>query len=383
MVYRSYGKRVKEKISALGMGTMRLPTGPDGEVAGPQAIELMEASFDAGINYADTAYPYHNGTSEGFLAEALNNGWRDKVYIADKLPIWEVTTYADQTPLFETQLKRLQTERIDFYLLHTLNKNYWKTVQKAESIRWIDELKKSGRIRYAGFSFHDDFDLFKTIIDAYDWDFCQIQYNYAYPQTQAGMRGLQYAASKGIGVAVMEPLLGGFLSDAKLPPQAKQLFNDAGLDPVATALRWLWNQPDVGTVLSGMSSRQQLDENLKTASTSAIGGLTAVEKATLEMVCSVFRDEVEIPCTACGYCTKYCPVGINIPEMFALYTAHTLAEGGNRLPKILYECMQPNEKASACIRCEKCLSHCPQHLPSPLHLLSVARTFSLKPIDTP
>lgn len=385
MVYRSYGTRVKEKVSALGMGTMRLPTGPDGEVNGPQAIELMEAAFDAGINYADTAYPYHSGTSEGFLAEALNNGWRDKVYIADKLPIWEVTAYADQTPLFETQLKRLQTDRIDFYLLHTLNKNYWKTVQKAESIRWIDELKKSGRIRYAGFSFHDDFDLFKTIIDAYDWDFCQIQYNYAYPQTQAGMRGLHYAASKGIGVAVMEPLLGGFLSDAKLPLQAKQLFNDTGLDPVATALRWLWNQPEVGTVLSGMSSRQQLDENLKTASTSAIGGLSAAEKETLKKVCSIFRDEVEIPCTACGYCLKYCPVGINIPEMFALYTSHTLAQGVNRLPKILYGCMQPNERASACIRCEKCLSHCPQHLPIPLHLLSVAKTFAEPetPIDTP
>ncbi|MEI6647399.1 MAG: aldo/keto reductase [bacterium] len=376
MVYRSYGKKIDVKVSALGMGTMRLPTQPDGTVDGPQAIELMEAAFDAGINYADTAFPYHAETSEGFLAEALNNGWRDKVYIADKLPIWNVQKYEDQTPLFNTQLKRLQTERIDFYLLHTLNKNYWKTVQVAKSIRWIDELKKSGRIRYAGFSFHDDFDLFKTIIDAYDWDFCQIQYNYAYPHTQAGMRGLHYAASKGIGVAVMEPLLGGFLCDAKLPPAAIQIFKDAGLDPVATALRWLWNQPEVGTVLSGMSSRAQLDENLKTASTASSGGLSAVEKEVIEKVCSVFRTSVEIPCTACGYCLKYCPVGVNIPEMFALYTAHTLAQGKNHLQKVLYTCMQPNERADACITCEQCLSHCPQNLPIPHHLKTVAKTFA-------
>ena len=376
MVYRSYGKKIDVKVSALGMGTMRLPTRPDGAVDGPQAIELMEAAFDAGINYADTAFPYHAETSEGFLAEALNNGWRDKVYVADKLPIWNVQKYEDQTPLFNTQVERLQTERIDFYLLHTLNKNYWKTVHVAESIRWIDELKKSGRIRYAGFSFHDDFDLFKTVIDAYDWDFCQIQYNYAYPHTQAGIRGLHYAASKGIGVAIMEPLLGGFLCDAKLPPAAKQIFNDAGLDPVATALRWLWNQPEVGPVLSGMSSRSQLDENLKTASMAASGGLSLVEKEALEKVCSVFRDSVEIPCTACGYCLKYCPEGVNIPEMFALYTAHTIAQGGNRLPKVLHDCMQPNERASACIGCEQCLSHCPQHLPIPHHLQAIAKTFA-------
>ena len=376
MVYRSYGNKIDVKVSALGMGTMRLPTRPDGAVDGPKAIELMEASFDAGINYADTAFPYHSETSEGFLAEALNNGWRDKVYVADKLPIWSVQKYEDQTPLFKTQLKRLQTERIDFYLLHTLNKNYWKTVQVAESIRWIDELKKSGRIRYAGFSFHDDFDLFKTIIDAYDWDFCQIQYNYAYPNTQAGMRGLQYAASKGIGVAIMEPLLGGFLCDAKLPPAAKQIFHDAGLDPVATALRWLWNQPEVGTVLSGMSSLPQLAENLKSASTASIGGLSKAEKEAIAKVCTIFRDEVEIPCTACGYCLKYCPVGVNIPEMFALYTAHTLAQGGNRLPKVLHDCMQPNERAGACIACGECLSHCPQRLPIPEHLRTVAKTFA-------
>lgn len=376
MNYRAYGKKIDRSVSALGMGTMRLPTGPDGEVDGPQAIALMEAAFDAGINYADTAYPYHAGTSEGFLAQALNNGWRDKVHVADKLPIWEVHSYADQTPLFETQLKRLQADHIDFYLLHTLNKNYWKTVQAAESIRWIDELKKSGRIRYAGFSFHDDFDLFKTIIDAYDWDFCQIQYNYAYPQTQAGIRGLQYAASKGIGVAVMEPLLGGFLSAAKLPPPAQQLFKESGLDPVAAALRWQWNQPEVGVVLSGMSSLQQLKDNLKTAASASVACLSDAEKDLLEKVRAIFRDTVEIPCTACGYCRPYCPVGVNIPEMFALYTAHQLAQGGNRLPGILYNCMQPTERASACIACGACLSHCPQHLPIPEHLSTVAKTFA-------
>lgn len=376
MNYRTYGKKIDFKVSALGMGTMRLPTKPEGDVDGPQAIVLMEAAFDAGVNYADTAYPYHDGTSEGFLAQALNNGWRDKVLVADKLPIWDVHAYTDQMPLFETQLKRLQTDHIDFYLLHALNKNYWKIVQEADSIRWIDELKKSGRIRYAGFSFHDDFDLFKTIIDEYDWDFCQIQYNYVYPHTQAGVRGLHYAASKGIGVAIMEPLLGGFLTDTKLPPEAQQLFKEVGLDPVATALRWQWNQPEVGVVLSGMSSLQQLKENLKTASSATIGALSEREQEILEKVYTLFREAVEIPCTACGYCQPHCPVGVNIPEMFALYTTHTIAKGESRLPRVLYNGMQPTERASACIACGACLSHCPQHLPIPDHLRTVAKTFA-------
>ncbi len=374
MRYRPYGSKTDVLVSMLGIGAMRLPL-TDSKINDARAIELMEMGFDGGINYIDTAYVYNDGESERVVGYALNNGWRDKVYVATKMPVWELEKPGDQETRLRTQLARLQTQRIDFYLLHSLNKRYWENVLKSDSLAWLDEEKKRGRIRFAGFSFHDDFEMFKTILDAYDWDFCQIQYNYAQHDIQAGTRGLQYAHNKGIGIAVMEPLFGGFLTGPQLPPGANSLFEEYGVNPVSSALRWIWNQPEPTVVLSGMSEKYQMKDNLRTAETADAGVLTEREKQVLEKVCRYMRENVPIPCSKCGYCLKSCPVGVKIPFMFDIYNKHLLVERKHALQPALYNSVMSNEKASACIRCGACKKHCPQSIDIPLWLEKVAAEF--------
>ena len=374
MRYRPYGSKTDVLVSMLGIGAMRLPL-TDSKINDARAIELMEMGFDGGINYIDTAYVYNDGESERVVGYALNNGWRDKVYVATKMPVWELEKPGDQETRLRTQLARLQTQRIDFYLLHSLNKRYWENVLKSDSLAWLDEEKRRGRIRFAGFSFHDDFEMFKTILDAYDWDFCQIQYNYAQHDIQAGTRGLQYAHSKGIGIAVMEPLFGGFLTGPQLPPGANSLFEEYGVNPVSSALRWIWNQPEPTVVLSGMSEKYQMKDNLRTAETADAGVLTEREKQVLEKVCRYMRENVPIPCSKCGYCLKSCPVGVKIPFMFDIYNKHLLVERKHALQPALYNSVMSNEKASACIRCGACKKHCPQSIDIPSWLEKVAAEF--------
>ena len=374
MRYRPYGAKTDVLVSMLGIGAMRLPM-VDGKIDDPRAIDLIETGLDGGINYIDTAYVYNDGESERVTGLALNNGWRDKVYVATKMPVWELEKPGDQNPFLETQLARLQSPQIDFYLLHALNKRHWKNVCDSRSMEWLDEEKKRGRIRFAGFSFHDDFDLFKEIVDAYDWDFCQIQYNYAQQDMQAGVRGLQYAHGKGIGVAIMEPLFGGFLTGPQMPPGASRLFEEYGVNPVSSALRWIWSQPEPAVVLSGMSEKYQMKDNLRTVETADVGVLSDREKGVLEKVCSFFREHVPIACSKCGYCLKSCPVGVKIPFMFDLYNKHLLVERQHTLQPALYRSVLLNEKASACTQCGNCKRHCPQELDIPAWLLKVAAEF--------
>ena len=374
MRYRVFGSRTNVRVSILGFGAMRLPV-VDGKMDHPRAIELLEAGLDGGINYVDTAYAYNAGENEVVVGELLNNGWRDKIYVATKLPVWELKKEGDQNDLFETQLKRLQCERSDFYLLHAINKRHWDTLLKTRTLEWLDREKKSGRIRFAGFSFHDDFELFKQVVDAYDWDFCQIQYNYAQVDVQAGVRGLKYAADKGIGVVIMEPLFGGFLTGAQLPPGGCRLFEESGLNPVASALRWLWNQPEPAVVLSGMSEMNQVQENLQTASAAESGTLQNIEMDVLKRVCHLIDELLPINCTKCGYCLKSCPVGVKIPMMFDLYNKYILVERKHTLQSALYIGTLPHEKASACIQCGKCLEHCPQEIDIPSWLKKVTAEF--------
>ena len=374
MRYRPFGSRTNVLVSMLGFGAMRLPLS-EGRIDGPRAIDVIETGFNGGINYIDTAYVYNDGESERVVGEALANGWRDRVYLATKLPTWDVVRPGDPYPLFETQLKRLRTERVDFYLLHSLNKQFWKNVQSARLLEWLDEEKRRGRIRFAGFSFHDDFELFKEIVDAYDWDFCQIQYNYAQSDIQAGTRGLQYAAGKGIGVAVMEPLFGGFLTGPQMPPGACQLFEEHGLNPVSSALRWLWNKPEPSVVLSGMGDKNQVKDNLRIAETADVGVLTEREKQVLDQVCVFIRQNVPIGCSKCGYCLKSCPVGVKIPVVFDIYNKHLLMERKHLLQPALYRGLLPSEKASACIGCGQCKEHCPQSIDIPFWLKKVAAEF--------
>ena len=374
MRYRPYGAKTDVLVSMLGIGAMRLPL-TDGKIDDARAVELIETGFDGGVNYIDTAYAYNDGDSERVVGLALNNGWRDKVYVASKMPVWELEKPGDQDARMQTQLKRLQAQSVDFYLLHALNKRYWKNVLKSNSLAWLDEEKRRGRIRFAGFSFHDDFEVFKAIVDAYDWDFCQIQYNYAQHDIQAGTRGLQYAHSKGIGVAIMEPLFGGFLTGPQMPPGASLLFEEYGVNPVSSALRWVWNQPEPAVVLSGMSEKYQMKDNLRTVETADVGVLTEREKQVLEKVCRYMRENVPIPCSKCGYCLKSCPVGVNIPFMFDIYNKHLLVERKHALQPALYKSVMQNEKASACIRCGACKKHCPQSIDIPAWLAKVAAEF--------
>ena len=266
MRYRLFGTRTNVLLSILGFGAMRFPL-VDEKIDRSKAFELLDAGLDGGINYIDTAYVYNNGDSEVLLGEYLaeDPSRREKAYVATKLPVWDLKQDGDQNALFETQLSRLQSETSDFYLLHAINKRHWDIIKNTHTLEWLDEEKKRGRIRFAGFSFHDDYELFKEVVDAYDWDFCQIQYNYAQEDVQAGVRGLKYAHAKGLGVAIMEPLFGGFLTGPQMPPGACRLFEESELDPVFGALRWLWNQPELSVVLSGMVDLYQVTDNLKTA----------------------------------------------------------------------------------------------------------------------
>ena len=374
MRYRPFGEKTNVLVSMLGFGAMRLPMA-EGQIDVPRAVDLIETGLCGGINYIDTAYVYNDGESEKVVGRALDNGWRDKVYVATKLPTWSVEKPGDQHAFFETQLARLRAHRIDFYLLHSLNKQHWKNALSSRSLEWLDEEKRRGRIRFAGFSFHDDFELFKTIVDAYDWDFCQIQYNYAQQDVQAGVRGLRYAAGKGIGVAVMEPLFGGFLTGPQMPPGASRLFEEHGLNPVSSALRWIWNQPEPSVVLSGMGDKYQVKDNLRAVATADVGVLTEREKLVLEKVCQFIRDHVPIACSTCGYCLKSCPVGVKIPVMFDLYNKYLLTERKHRLQPALYGGMIAKEKASACVACGQCKMHCPQGLDIPAWLVKVAAEF--------
>jgi predicted aldo/keto reductase-like oxidoreductase len=374
MRYRPFGSRTNVLVSALGMGAMRLPM-RDGRIDDARAVELIEAALQGGVNYVDTAYVYNDGESERVVGLALDNGWRDKAYVATKLPVWNMERPGDQEAPFQTQLARLRAQRVDFYLLHALNRRHWKCALDSRSLEWLDEQKRRGRIRFAGFSFHDEFELFKEIVDAYDWDFCQIQYNYAQPDVQAGRRGLQYAAAKGIGVAVMEPLFGGFLSGPQLPPAASLLFEEAGVNPVSSALRWIWNQPEPSVVLSGMGDKNQLKDNLRTVESADVGLLSERERVVLEKVCRYIREHVPIGCSTCGYCLKSCPVGVKIPTLFDLYNKHLLVERRHTLQPALYRMMLPQEKASACVACGKCKLHCPQGLDIPAWLGKVAAEF--------
>jgi len=292
MKYRKFGKTGLD-ISVLGLGCMRLPViGKDrSRIEETEATKMVHLAIDEGINYIDTAYPYHTkdfskgGASEPFLAKALKNGYRERIYLATKLPCWLVHSRNDMDRYLEEQLKRLDTGCIDFYLLHALNRPTWKKMVRYGVFGFLDDAINSGEIRYAGFSFHDDIDLFKEIVDAHDWSFCQIQYNYFDEDFQAGRSGLEYATDKGLGVIVMEPLRGGSLIN-DLPNAARDVLVESagGRSRVEWALRWLWGQPQVSVILSGMSNLNQINENLALAETVSEAQWTIQDTETITKV---------------------------------------------------------------------------------------------------
>jgi predicted aldo/keto reductase-like oxidoreductase len=365
MKYRRFGT-LDWDVSVLGFGCMRLPTkdgrGYSEQVEERESIALIRRAIDRGVNYVDTAYPYHGGQSEIVLGKALQDGYRSKVRLATKSPVWLIQKPEDFDLYLREQLDRLQAEHIDFYLLHSLNSPRWPSILKFDVLRRAEAAVRDGRIGHIGFSFHDDFELFKKIVDAYPgWEFCQIQYNYMDIENQAGTAGLRYAAAKGLAVVVMEPLLGGRLAN---PPAAVARFlgdGPARRSPVDLALQWLWNQPEVATVLSGMGAMSQVEDNLRSAERAAVGSLTAEESALIERLRRAYLDRAAIPCTKCDYCMP-CPNGVNIPRNFELYN-DAIIHDDPTAPRFTYgRFLEEKERASACIQCRECEGKCPQSI---------------------
>ena len=373
MLYRKYGK-TNEEVSVLGFGCMRLPIigGDPTNIDEEKAIKMIRHSIDQGVNYIDTAYPYHGtgmgngGASEPFVAKALKDGYRERVKLATKLPSWLIKTRADMDRYLNEQLERLETDTIDFYLVHTLGSHTWPILKEAGITEFLDQAIKDGRIKHAGFSFHERVGLFKEIVDYYDWSFCQIQYNYLDEDYQAGKEGLVYAAKKGLGIAIMEPLRGGKLAE-NLPEEALQFFNQADVKrtPAEWALRWVWNHPEVSVVLSGMATMNHVTENLKVADDAQANSLTAKELYIIDQVKILYKERIKVNCTACAYCMP-CPTGVNIPGCFTVYNDYSVFGGApdtKERYKFTYNFRIGSKAlASNCVECGKCETHCPQSI---------------------
>lgn len=377
MLYRTMPKN-GDILSALGFGCMRLPM-LDGKVDEARAIAQIRSAIDGGVNYMDTAWPYHHGESEIVLGKALRDGYREKVKVATKLPSWLVQDRADMDRYLNAQLERLGVSCIDYYLVHALDGPLWDTVHGLGVLEFLDAAKADGRIVNAGFSFHGLAEDFRRIIDAYPWVFCQIQYNYLDETYQAGTEGLRYAAGKDIGVIIMEPLRGGNLGLVTAPPAVQAIWDESPVrrTPVEWALRWIWNHPEVTVVLSGMNEEAHIAENLAIAGSARAGTMTPQELELVARASDKYRELMKVRCTGCGYCMP-CPMGVSIPMCFETYNKMhmfgNIAEG-----KFLYALRMSGEiggegpgYASQCVSCGQCMENCPQHIAIPDVLAELA-----------
>lgn len=367
MNYRT--DRYGNQLSILGFGCMRFPQ-TLGKIDMKETEAEIMTAYEAGVNYYDTAYIYPG--SEAALGEILNkNQIREKVSIATKLPHYLIKSIADMDKIFAEELRRLRTDYIDYYLMHMLtDTETWERLKSLGIEEWIEKKKASGAIRQIGFSYHGNSEMFCKLVDAYDWDFCQIQYNYMDEHTQAGRRGLYHANKKGIPVIIMEPLRGGKLVH-RLPDSAKKIFADYKIQrtPAQWAFRWLWNQPEVTVVLSGMNSDEMVRDNIQTASTVEIGELGEAEEQMLKQVVDAINAKMKVGCTGCGYCMP-CPKGVDIPGTFAAYNRR-YAEGKfwSLVDYVICTTLRKNSTAASnCIQCGKCEKHCPQHIEIRKHL---------------
>jgi len=364
MKYRRFG-RLDWQVSALGFGAMRLPVidNDRSKINEPEAIRMIRYALDHGVNYIDTAWFYHDGNSEFLVGRALNHGYREKVKLATKLPSRNVQTADDFDRFLNEQLTRLQSDHIDFYLLHGLNKVSWPKLRDLDVFNWAESALSDGRIGYLGFSFHDEYDVFKEIIDSYDrWTLCQIQYNFMDTEYQAGSKGLRYAAEKGLAVVVMEPIRGGLLA-SKLPETVVGLWESAPKrrSPAEWALQWVWNQPEVSTVLSGMTLMEHVVENVDAADRSGPNALTDDELSLIDRVKGEYKNRSLIPCTNCRYCLP-CPNNVNIPGILSIYNDATIFNDVGRARHLYPIRIQEGERASQCIECRECEELCPQEI---------------------
>lgn len=372
MQYRKFGK-LDWKGSALGFGTMRLPQvgqGMDSPIDEAEAIKMIRYAIDNGVNYVDTAFPYNNGGSERAVGKALRDGYRQKVRLATKLSSMSLQSPDEFDRFLNSQLKRLQTDKIDYYLLHAMNRNSWQLMKDWKAIQFVEKKIAEGKIGYLGFSFHNPYEVFKEIIDYYDnWTFCQVQYNYLDENNQAGRKGVEYAAAKGLAVVVMEPLRGGQL--ARVPPSAvaeEWVEAEKQRSRVEWALDWVWNQPEISVALSGMSTMEQTMQNVDFASRSGAEMLSAADLDLFKKVVKAYSSLSPIPCTACRYCQP-CPNGVNIPGIFELYNDKVVNENFQAMLWYATDLGMPVEqRADNCKECGECIEKCPQQINIPEEL---------------
>ncbi|MHA1191342.1 MAG: aldo/keto reductase [Promethearchaeota archaeon] len=395
MKYRKMGSLGWE-VSALGFGAMRLPVNQETkEVNEKEAIEMIHHAIDNGVNYVDTAYPYHDGKSEVIVGKALKDGYREKVTLTTKLPMWSVKETNDVDKFLSEQIERLQTTP-DIYLFHGLNKGRLEKIKELDLIKKMEEARANGLIKYIGFSFHDSIDVFKEIIDFYEWDCCQIQLNYTDVNYQAGLEGLKYASKKGIAVIIMEPLRGGKLTipEKKLidVPEIKNVLDNAEIKRSMAdwALQYLWNMPEVSVVLSGMSNLQQVKENVQSADGSEINSLTDGEMRIIKNLQQAYKKYHLIPCTSCGYCMP-CPNGVSIKNVLYImnevgywgeqgkpriaYFYNGMAKTQEDLEKKISDGEEANGSALLCIECGECLDKCPQQIDIPKFMKQAVAIF--------
>lgn len=363
MQYRTYATS-GEKISLLGFGTMRLPVVDKNEalIDEAEAIRMMRHAIDKGVNYMDTAFMYHDGASEVVLGKALKDGYREKVFIADKMPIWMAKKSGGIEALFEEQLRRLDVDFIDFYLVHNLTRSLWQKSKNDNLMPFLERMKKEGRIGKIGFSFHDELEVFKEIIDDYPWEFCQIQLNYMDKDFQAGVAGLKYAGERGIPVVIMEPLKGSKLTNS-LPETVAAIWERAEKKrtPAGWAFRWVADFPEVLTILSGMGKMEEVDENIGILSEAEPESLTVREKDLIAEASAEYNKLIKASCTACKYCLP-CPKDINIPEIMDQYNQWHIYKA-YRTSKREFDFLPRGKRPGDCIDCKACEEQCPQHLP--------------------
>lgn len=355
-------KRLMENLgvspSLLGFGCMRFPVTAEGKIDEIEAEKMLDQAMAQGVTYYDTAYPYHNGDSEPFVGRVLNKYDRSSYFLATKLPIWLVESREEAEKKFYEQLERLDKDYVDFYLIHALDKERFEKVKKLDIVSMCEDLRKKGKIRYLGFSFHDDYEVFEEIINYYHWDFCQIQYNYMDTEIQAGDKGYRLAEEKGIPMVIMEPVRGGLLSG--FSQDIEEMFRKVQPDKsiASWALRWVGSHPNVKVILSGMSDPAQVEDNLDTFN--HFSPLSDEEQATVKQVVDTLNSRVQNRCTGCRYCMP-CPQGVSIPESFRMWNDYHIYQKYG-VVKDRWEGMKDEEKPKNCVECGACEEQCPQKI---------------------
>ena len=370
MIYRTKPGN-NEPLSLLGFGAMRLPTLADhpGIVDEEQSTRLIRHAIDNGVNYIDSAYTYFEGGSEEAIAKALRDGYGERVNVATKLPSMRLRDASEHDEYLETSLRRLERSQIDYYLLHGMKERYWPVIQSCKTIDFLEKKRSEGLIRNIGFSYHgESFELFREILDAGSWDFVQIQFNYMDEHIQAGVKGLQYAASKGLPVIIMEPLKGGKLA-AGFPPAIDALWQKFRVkrSPAEWGLRWVASHPEVSVILSGMNKMEQVEENLAALSGTDTDWITQGDKAVIGEISAEYAKLIKYPCTGCAYCRAGCPQSIDIPLCISIVNEGAMFNNqGHAAFEINHYMRQP---PSTCVECGQCEDVCPQHL----HIIDIMK----------